>query len=173
VAAGYALAQVAQIVRWRSLRFAVAGLVLLAAALPAGYMGRAQATKFFESWPNSARLTAELLSLTRDHPGNYLAEGDAVPAYYSESTVSWERWSDTGYFKYTPPGLRRPLTGVAAFDAAINRHYFSLIILDFGETVQTDGEIIADIDQTGYYHVVRTVPTSAGQYTIWAYEKPK
>jgi hypothetical protein len=173
VAAGYALAQVSQIMRWRSLRFAVAGLVLLGAALPAGYMGRVQATRFFESWPNSVRLTAELLSLTRDHPGNYLAEGDAIPAYYLESSVSWQRWSDTGYFRYTPPGLRRPLTGVAAFEAAINRHYFALIILDFGETVQTDGEIIADIDQTGYYQVVKTVPTSAGRYTIWAYEEPK
>jgi hypothetical protein len=173
VAAGYALAQVAQIMRWRSLRFAVAGLVLLAAVLPAGYMGRAQATKFFESWPNSVRMTAALVSLARDHPGNYLAEDDSIPAYYLESTVPWQRWSDTAYFKYTPPGLRHPLTGVAAFEAAINRHYFSLIILDFAETVQTDGGIIADINQTGDYQVVRVVPTPAGQYTIWAYEKPK
>jgi len=147
--------------------------MLLGAVLPAGYVGRVQATKFFESWPNSVRMTDGLVSLARDHPGNYLAEGDAVPAYYLESTVSWQRWSDTAYFKYTPPGLRHPLTGVAAFEAAINHHYFSLIILDFGETVQTDGEIIADIDETGDYQVVRVVPTTVGRYTIWAYEEPK
>lgn len=173
VAAGYTLARVSQIVRWRSLRFVVAGIVLLGAVLPAGYLGRAQATKFFGSWPNSVRMTTELLSLARGHPGNYLAEDDAIPAYYLESTVSWQRWSDTAYFNYTPPGLRHSLTGVAAFEAAIDHHYFSLIILDFGETVQTDGEIIADIDQTGDYQVVRVLLTSVGRYTIWAYEEPK
>lgn len=173
VAAGYALAQVSQIVRWRSLRLAVAGLVLFGAVLPVGYMGLAQATKFFGSWPNSTRMAAELLSLAREHPGNYLAEDDPVPAYYLENAVPWQRWSDTAYFSYTPPGLRHPLTGLAAFEAAINRHYFSLIILDFSETVQTDGEIIADIDQTGDYQVVRVVPTPVGRYTIWAYEVPK
>jgi len=173
VAAGYALAQVSHIVRWRSLRLAVAGLVLFGAVLPAGYMGLSQATKFFGSWPNSARMTAELLSLAREHPGNYLAEDDTVPAYYLENAVPWQRWSDTAFFEYTPPGLTHPLTGLAAFEAAINRHYFSLIILDFDETVQTDGEIIADIDQTGDYQVVRVVPTPVGRYTIWAYEVPR
>jgi hypothetical protein len=136
-------------------------------------MGRTQAIKFFEGWPNSARMTTALLPLAHDHPGNYLAEDDTVPAYYLESAVPWQRWSDTAYFKYTPPGLRYPLTGLAAFEAAISRHYFSLIILDFGETMQTDGAIIADIDQVGDYQVVRVVPTLAGRYTIWAYEAPK
>lgn len=173
VAAGYALAQVSRIGRWRSVRLAVAGLVLLGAALPAGIMGRTQATEFFEEWPNSARMTTDLVSLTHAHPGNYLAEDDNVPAYYLESTISWQRWSDTSYFKYTPPGLGHPLAGLAAFQAAINRHYFSLIILNFGETVQTDGEIIADMDQAGGYTVVGVVPSSVGQYTIWAYEAPQ
>jgi hypothetical protein len=168
--AGYALAQVSQIGRWRALRLAVAGLALLCAVLPAGIMGRSQASRLFGQWPNSADLTADLLSLTHAYPGNYLAEDDTVPAYYLESTVSWQRWSDTAYFKYTPPHLKHSVTGIAAYQAAISRHYFRLIILNFSETVQTDGEIVADMDQAGGYQVVRLVPSSIGHYTIWVYE---
>ena len=172
-AAGYAIAQLSQIGRWRSLCCVVAVLILLSAVLPAGIRGFSQADEFFKEWPNSTRMTAELLSLTDAHPGNYLAEGDSIPAYYLESSVSWERWSDTAYFRYTPPGAHHSLNGPAAYQAAINRHYFALIILDFGETVQTDGEIISDMDQAGGYEVIRVVPSSVGQYTIWAYVGPQ
>jgi len=172
-AAGYAMAQLSQIGQWKSLRIAVAGLVLIGVALPAGILGRTQASKIFEAWPNSVQMTSGILSLTRVHPGNYLAEDYTIPEFYLESTVSWQRWSGTSYFRYTPPGTKHPLTGLAAYRAAINRHYFSLVILDFEETVQTDGEIVADLDQAGGYRVIGVVPSSLGQYTIWAYEAPQ
>lgn len=172
-AAGYAIAQLSQIGPRRVVRFAVAGLVLIAAALPAEIMGRAQASEIFHEWPNSARLTADLRSLTRVYQGHYLAEDYDVPAYYLESDIFWQRWSGTGYFNYTPPGTARPLTGPAAYRAAINRHYFSLVILNFEDTSQIDGEIIADMQGAGDYQVIAVVPSSIGQYTIWAYTLPR
>ena len=81
----------------------VAGL-LAAAILPVGALGSAQARDLFQGWPDSAPAIAHLRTLTRAYPGNYLAEDYDIPAYYLESSVSWQRWSDTWYFSYTPPG---------------------------------------------------------------------
>jgi hypothetical protein len=171
-AAGYAISRLSQVGRWRSLHLAMTAVVLTVIAIPVGITGRTQASEIFHEWPNSARITAQLRSLTRQYPGHYLAEDYDVPAYYLESTISWQRWSGTGYFSYTFPGASHTLTGLAAYGAAINRHYFSLIIIDFVDTTQTDNEIIADLQQTGSYQVVAVVPSSVGQYTIWAYEPP-
>jgi 4-amino-4-deoxy-L-arabinose transferase-like glycosyltransferase len=167
-AAGYALAQLSQRVRWKSLRLTIAGLVLIVVALPAGIMGRTQALKIFHEWPNSAQMITTLRSLSRTHPGHYLAEDYDVPAYYLESTIPWQRWSGTWYFHYTPPGAARALTGLAAYRAAINHHYFSLIILDFQDTVLMDSEITTAMRRAGGYRVVAVIPSSVGQYTIWA-----
>lgn len=172
-AAGYAISRLSQVGRWKSLHLALTAFVLTVIAIPVGITGRAQASEIFHEWPNSARITAQLRSLTRQHPGHYLAEDYDVPAYYLENTVSWQRWSSTGYFSYTPPGASHALTGLDAYHAAINRHYFSLVIIDFVETPKTDSEIIADLQQTGSYQVAAVVSSSVGQYTIWAYEPPQ
>jgi Dolichyl-phosphate-mannose-protein mannosyltransferase len=169
-AAGYALADATQIGRWRSLRLALTAVLLTAVALPGGIMGRSQASAIFDAWPDSAPMISHLRALTRAHPGNYLAEDYNVPAYYLESTIPLQRWSGTSYFSFTPAGAARPLAGLAAYRAAISRHYFSLIILDFVDTVQTDGEILTDMHQAGGYRQVAIAPSSVGQYTIWAYE---
>jgi hypothetical protein len=168
--AGCAITQLSEIGRWRALQLAVAGLALVAVALPFGMRGNAQASKSFEAWPDSERMTADLLSLTRSHPGRYLAEDDSIPAYYLENTVSWQRWSGTTYFSYKPPGFRISLTGLPAYRAAIARHYFSLIIFDFEETARTDDAIFSEMQQVGGYKEVALAPSSVGEYTIWAYE---
>lgn len=169
-AAGYVVAQLSQIGQRKSLHLAVTALVLIVVAVPAGIMGFAQATEIFHEWPNSTQMVAELRSLSQHYSGHYLAEDYDVPAYYLESTIPWQRWSGTWYFTYTPAGATHPLTGAAAYREAINHHYFSLVILDYIDTAQTDGEITADMQKTGSYQVVRVVPSSVGQYTIWAYE---
>lgn len=164
-AAGYAITQLPPLGRRKSLHLAAAGLALTAVVLPAGLMGRAQATEVFRDWPNSARMVAQLRSLTQAHPGHYLAEGYNVPAYYLESTTSWDLWSGTWYFSYQPPGAARPLTGMAAYHAAIKHHYFSLIMLNFRDTLRIDFYITADLNKEGYKRI-----GTAGRYTIWAYE---
>ena len=164
-AAGYAITQLPPLGRRKSLHLAVAGLALTAVVLPAGLMGRAQAAEVFHDWPNSEPMVAQLRSFTQAHPGHYLAEGYSVPAYYLESTTSWDLWSGTWYFSYRPPGAPRPLTGMAAYDAAIRHHYFSLVMLNFRDTPQADFFITADLNGAGYVKIGK-----AGLYTIWAHK---
>ena len=59
--------------------------------------------------------------------------------------MRWNQWSDTWFFSYRLPGSSRTLTGLAAYQAAIQHHYFALIILDFGDTAATDQALTADI----------------------------
>jgi MFS family permease len=153
-AAGYALAQLSRISKRR--------LVSIA-------LGYAQARKLFRAWPDAQVTMTKLRALTQQYPGHLLAEEDDIPAYYLEGTVPGSRWSDTAYFSYVPPGARQALTGAAAFRAAIARHYFSLIILDYLATPGTDAEINADMSQAGGYVFKADLPPSSGGYTIWAY----
>lgn len=167
-AAGYALAQLSRISSRRIVSITAAGLVA-AAIVPVGAIGSAQAEKLFRAWPESTVTVSQLRSFTRMYPGNFLAEDYDIPAYYLERTVPWRRWSDTWYFSYVPPGAHQALTGAAAFRAAIARHYFSLIILDYLATPVTDAEITADIQQAGGYQIAADLPYSLGHYRIWIY----
>ena len=168
-AAGYALAQLSRISKHRSLNALAAAFVAVVAVVPAGMVGLAQAKILYNGWPNSAAVMTRLTALTRDYPGQYLAEDYDIPAYYLESSVPWPRWSDTWFFSYRVPGTRRSLTGAAAYRQAIDRHYFSLVLLDFGATPRLDSQITADLQQAGGYQIVAVMPSSSGQYTIWAH----
>jgi hypothetical protein len=174
-AAGYALARLSRLGSWKVLRVVTAPLAL-GAVLVLGIIGRGQAGDFFQVWPNSTEVTANLQSLTRSHPGNYLAEDYDVPAYYLEGSIPWQRWYDTWYFRYQRPGATKPLTGLAAYRAAIDDHYFSLIILDFGDTAGVDKYITQDIRESADYHVIAEArywdKFGTGQFTIWAYQPP-
>jgi hypothetical protein len=139
-AAGYAIARLSAI-GWRKWIHSTAAIVaVVAIVLPVGFVGRAQAENLYQIWPNSSTVTRMLASLTRSHPGNYLAEDYDVAAYYLESSIPWQRWYNTWYFSYTVPGTAHSLIGLPAYRAAIREHYFSLIILDFGDTAGVDNE---------------------------------
>ena len=66
-----------------------------------------------------------------------------------------------------------PANGARCVSRRIAHHYFSLIILNFNDTTQADAKIIADMQQAGNYQVIDVVPSSVGQFTIWAYQPPK
>jgi hypothetical protein len=173
-AAGFAIAQISGIGRRRWLRVGAASLAGTIAVVMAGATGRTQAINFFQEWPNSSQTITLLRSLTRAYPGNYLAEDYNVPAYYLENSIPWQRWSQTWYFTYTDPNANRPLSGDAAYQAAIDDGYFSLIILSFSDTVGTDSQIVTDMRRAGTYHLVGAVPTQdefgSGQVLVWAYK---
>jgi hypothetical protein len=118
-----------------------------------------QAIALDRVWPNSAGAISALRSAVRAHPGHYLAEDYDVEAYYLRGGVPWWRWSNTYYFSYpgAPPGA-------PSYRAAIDGHYFSLVILDFGDTSATDVQIRADMRRAGGYYVLER----AGRFTIWA-----
>jgi hypothetical protein len=172
IAAGYAVAALSRLLPGAGrpvLRLAVPVVLLAAVAGPAAWAGQAQAAKLARSWPDSASLTAYLRAAVQAHPGRYLAEDEAIPAYYLRSVTPVTRWSGTSYLRYDPPGAARPLTGLAAFRAAIRAHYFAVVVLDFASTRPADWEIAAELNLAGGYHS-RVVRSSAGQYTIWIYE---
>ncbi len=173
-AAGFAIAQISGAGRRMWLRVWAASLAGTIAVVLAGAVGRTQAVNFFQEWPNSSQTTALLRSFTRTYPGNYLAEDYNVPAYYLENSVPWQRWSQTWYFTYTRPNTHRLLSGDAAYQAAIDDGYFSLIVLNFTDTVGTDSQIVADIRRAGTYYLVGAVATQdelgSGQVLIWAYK---
>jgi MFS family permease len=159
IAAGYALARLSRVDPGRGWA-AVMALPIVASTL---FGSMDQAASLYHVWPNSTGAVSVLRSAVRLHPGNYLAEDYDVEAYYLRTVVPWQRWSDTYYFSY--PG--EP-SGAASYGAAISNHYFSLVILDFGDTAATDGQITADMQHAGGYYVL----ARAGQFTIWASREP-
>ncbi len=154
IAAGYAMARLSR-VDTRNGWAAVMALPIAASTL-FGSMG--QAASLYEVWPNSADVVTALRSAVHAHPGNYLAEDYDVEAYYL-SDVPWQRWSSTYSFRY--PGA---LPGAPSYKAAINSHYFSLVILNFGDTAVTDRTIAADMRLAGGYYVLMR----SGRFTVWA-----
>jgi 4-amino-4-deoxy-L-arabinose transferase-like glycosyltransferase len=155
IAAGYAMACLSRVDPGRG--WAAVMALPIAASTLFGSMG--QAASLYEVWPNSAAVIRVLQSAVHSHPGNYLAEDYDVEAYYLRADVPWQRWSNTYYFRY--PGA---LPGGPSFEAAIGRHYFSLVILDFGDTARTDREITADMRRAGGYYMM----ARAGRFTVWA-----
>jgi len=159
IAAGYAMARFSRVDPGRG--WAVVLALPIAASTLFGSMG--QAAALYRVWPDSASLVGVLRSAAGSHPGDYLAEDYDVEAYYLRAEVPWPRWSSTYYFTY--PGA---LPGAPSYQAAISSHFFSLVILDFGDTAATDNQITADMSHAGGYYILARV----GPYTIWAARRP-
>jgi 4-amino-4-deoxy-L-arabinose transferase-like glycosyltransferase len=155
IAAGYAMARLSRVDHGYG--WAPVMALPIAASTLFGSMG--QAASLFGVWPNSADAVTLLRAEIGLHPGNYLAEDYDVEAYYLRADLPWQRWSSTYHFGY--PGTR---TGEASYRAAIDRHYFSLVILDFGDTAAVDRQITADMRHAGGYYVL----ARPGRFTIWA-----
>jgi len=155
IAAGYAMARLSRVDPGHG--WAAVMALPIAASTLFGSMG--QASSLDQAWPNAAAVVQVLRSAIRSHPGHYLAEDYDVEAYYLRAGVPWQRWSNTYYFsdQGAPPGA-------LSYQAAINSHYFSLVILNFGDTAATDVQIAADMRHAGGYYVV----ARADHFTIWA-----
>jgi len=155
IAAGYAMARLSRVDPGRG--WAPVMALPIAASTLFGSMG--QAAFLYKVWPNAARVVGVLRSAIHSHPGNYLAEDYDVEAYYLRAEVPWQRWSNTYYFSY-----RGGLPGAPSYQVAINSHYFSLVILNFGDTAAADTQLTADMRHAGGYYVL----ARADQFTIWA-----
>jgi hypothetical protein len=159
IAAGYAMARLSRVDPGHG--WAAVMALPIAAATLFGSLG--QAAALFRVWPDSAAAIGVLRAAIPAHPGRYLAEDYDVEAYYLRAGAPWPRWSDTYFFRY-----RQAAPGAASYAAAISGHYFSLVILDFGDTAATDLLITADMRRAGGYYVL----ARAGQFTIWAARAP-
>jgi Dolichyl-phosphate-mannose-protein mannosyltransferase len=155
IAAGYALARLSRVDRGYG--WAAVMALPIAAATLFGSMGGAHA--LHRGWPDATALVRLLGPATHAHPGSYLADDDEVPAYYLQSQVRWQNWSGTRSFRYGGQPA-----GAASYAAAISRHHFALVVVDFGDTAAADAQITADLRRTGGYHVL----ARAGRFTVWA-----
>ena len=54
--------------------------------------------------------------------------------------------------------------GAGSFAAAIDHHYFSLVILNFRDTPAVDRQITGEMRQAGGYYVLGR----PGRFTVWA-----
>lgn len=159
IAAGYAMARLSRV----DPGYGWAAVMTLPIAASTLFGSLGQAAALYNEWPNAGHAVSILRTVVRSHPGNYLAEDYDVDAYYLRTQVPWQRWTSTYYFSY-----HGTYSGAPSYAAAINRHYFALIILDFGDTAVTDLQIIADMHQAGGYYVLAHV----GQFTVWASQAP-
>ena len=150
IAAGYAMARLSRVDPGHG--WAPVMAIPIAASTLFGSTG--QAASLYEVWPNAADVVGVLRPAIYSHPGNYLAEDYDVEAYYLRAEVPWQRWSSTYYFSYQ--GI---IPGAPSYAAAINDHYFSLVILDFGDTATTDTQITADMRHAGGYYVLARTGT--------------
>jgi 4-amino-4-deoxy-L-arabinose transferase-like glycosyltransferase len=155
IAAGYAMARLSRVDPGHG--WAPVMAIPIAASTLFGSMG--QAASLYEVWPNAAGVIGVLRPAIHSHPGNYLAEDYDVEAYYLRAEVPRQRWSSTYYFSYQ--GM---IPGAPSYAAAINNHYFSLVILSFGDTATTDSQITADMRHAGGYYVL----ARTGRFTVWA-----
>jgi hypothetical protein len=187
IAAGYAIAALSRVGRRRWLHAGAALGATVVIMVPLGALGRAQAVRFTQGWPNSTQVTAELRALVSTHPGTYLTEDYVVPGFYLQDELSWQAWQSTWLFHYRAPGSTACVGGSAstaigasateaqaeqAFIEAVAHQYFALIILDFADTPQLDKTITATIAKDNTYHVISILTYRAahltGQYTVWA-----
>ena len=146
IAAGYLLGRMA--------RRRVALAVSLAALIPVTSAGTAQARGMID-WPSVTGLVKVVRPLTA-HGGQFLVETSDVLQYYLPST-SWRQWSDT---QDNSPGY---------YQQAIARHYFSVVILNFSQTLATDYAIALDLAANSGYQLAAKVPAGKTVFYVWEY----
>jgi Dolichyl-phosphate-mannose-protein mannosyltransferase len=146
IAAGYLLSSLS---RWRPVLAAS-----LAALIPVAVLGTAQA-RAMVNWPDATGLVKVVRPLTA-HGGHFLAETAVVLQYYLPNTT-WQQWSNT------------QTSSLEYYQQAIARHYFSVVVLSFNETLAADDAIALDLSQAGGYILAAEVRSGPTVFYVWEY----
>ena len=146
IAAGYLLSLLSR----RRVVLAVA----LAALIPVTTVGIAQARTMVD-WPDVTGLVKVVRPLT-DHGGNFLVETSDVLQYYLPDTT-WRQWSSTA--GNTPQ----------YFKQAIARHYYSVVVLSFNQTLATDYAIALYLSANSSYRLAARVTAGNTVFYVWEY----
>jgi hypothetical protein len=129
--------------------------VSLAALIPVASLGTAQAQGMID-WPNATGLIKVVRPMTA-HGGHFLVEMSDVLQYYLPDTT-WQQWSSTQ--DDTPE----------YYQQAIERHYFTVVILSFNETPAMDSGITLDMSEAGGYLLAAKVHSGPTTFYVWEYE---
>jgi hypothetical protein len=154
IAAGYLLSW---LLGWLLSRLPRARLVLaatLAAFVPVAALGVTQAQAMID-WPDVTGLVKVVRPLT-DHGGRFLVETTDVLQYYLPNTT-WQQWSSTA--SSSPQYYQR----------AIARHYYSVVVLSFTQTLATDEVIAVALAQASGYTLVARVHSGTTVFYVWDY----
>jgi len=146
IAAGYLLSSLP--------RRQVVLAVCLAALIPVASLGLAQA-RAMDNWPDVTGLVKVVRPLTA-HGGHYLVETTDVLQYYLPDTT-WRQWSST------------QSDNLEYYQQAIARHYFSVVILSFNQTLAVDYAVALDLSATRGYQLEAKVRSGPTVFYVWEY----
>ena len=150
IAAGYLLSWLLGWLPRRRLVLAAA----LAALIAVTSVGMAQARAMVD-WPDVTGLVKVVRPLTGGG-GHFLVETTDVLQYYLPKTT-WQQWSGT---ENNEPEY---------YQRAIARHYYSVVVLNFTQTLATDDVIAVDLSMTSGYSLVGRVRSGPTVFYVWAY----
>ena len=146
IAAGYLLSSLSR------KRFVLP--VSLAALIAVTSLGVVQARAMI-NWPDVTGLVKVVRPLT-SHGGRFLAETSDVLQYYLPNTT-WQQWSDTHN------------NNPAYYQQAIARHYFSVVVLGFNQTLAVDYVIALDLSTNSGYRLAAKVRSGKTVFYVWEY----
>lgn len=169
--AGYGLAALASAVPVPKVKAALrtGAAIVVIACLPGAYL----ASYHFSAWPDSAPLIAALRTRVASADGPMLMDAPSVEEYYLGGSLHWDAVVTNYYFAYADPRTGKYITSpAAAYSAAIQNRYFSLIVLNYSpDPAGFDPQIRSAIDRYGGYALVSDIRfhTSAndGHFLIW------
>jgi hypothetical protein len=154
IAAGYLLSWLlGWLLGWLPRRRLVLAAAL-AALIAVTSVGMAQAQAMVD-WPDVTGLVKVVRPLTA-HGGHFLVETTDVLQYYLPKTT-WQQWSGT---ENNDPQY---------YQRAIARHYYSLVVLSFTQTLATDDVIAVDLSMTTGYSLVARVRSGTTVFYVWEY----
>ena len=146
IAAGYLLSVLSR------RRVVLAGS--LAALIVVTSMDVAQAQAMID-WPDVTGLVKVVRPMTT-HGGHFLVETTDVLQYYLPNTT-WRQWSSTQN------------DNLDYYQQAIERHYFSVVVLSYNATLSTDYVIALDLARTSGYQLVARVGSGKTVFYVWEY----
>ena len=185
IAAGYAVDRLVAAAPAGNMRAVTCGACVIALCFPVA-LGASQSRVFSTSWPNSTAFLAILGPLVDHSTGRLLVEDPSIAEYYLSAGSQWERWSSTrnivlpGGASSGGPSNAAGVVGpgnAGTFGTKIEDNYFSLIALNFSDTISLDKSIAADLSRNHRYRKIEVVPYGVeippigiGDYVIWQLE---
>jgi hypothetical protein len=185
IAAGYAIDKLIETSPVGAMRVITCGACVVALSFPIT-LGAAQSGVFATSWPDSSAFVTIFRPLADNSTGHLLVEDPSIAEYYLPAGSQWQRWSSTRNIVLpsgTPTGGPSATAGIVGagnagtFAMYIKEGYFSLIALNFADTISLDQSLAADIRRNHHYHSVQVIPygpgpagPAPGEYVIWQYE---
>jgi hypothetical protein len=147
IAAGYLLTTLSR-------RRVVVLAVGLAAWITVASIDMAQAHAMID-WPDVTGLVKVVRPMTA-HGGRFLVDTTDILQYYLPNTT-WRQWSST---QNDNPEY---------YQQAIARHYFSVVVLSFSQTLAMDYAIALDLSENSKYQLAAKVSSGKTVFYVWQY----